>query len=637
MCPESLWFIPKKGKHKQWVKLTAAIEKKLKGFEPIIKKRQLFFTPDNSERKATGSYYTPDYIVQYIVKETIEPLCEGKSSQEILDLKVCDPAMGSGHFLNGALNFLIKKYLEALELEKSSEEIPTKAEAKRIVLDKCIFGVDINPRAVKLSKMSLWLESAHPGKKLERLDDQILCGDSLIETLPTYDKCFSYKNRIFQPKGFDGFDAIIGNPPYISELRNNKELFRKFSACKETKPYYESKMDIFYFFICISLDKMNNKGRLGMIVEQYWFTRSNTYKLHGKIYKDSDIDIHINFGPSTVFKNAPGVHSSILILDKEKLRSRNLEKVCPEKCQDETVIQNWLNSGKFEKCELEFNKEEKKFRKRNLFGGGVFMPSSLIQQGIIAPQEYVTRKHIKKDSSLNYKDGIFILTEGEYNSLNLSNLEKSYVRPFYEAKSCNPFKLNKDEKKFLIYLNRFESKDLSKGVIDLPKIKRHLSSFKEIITSDAKPYGLHRPRQEKWFEKGSKVICVRKTKKPCFVWTKEEAYFNQSVLVIKSGWDFLDQLIAVVLNSDISLRILRGIKTQGDQLQVDKEVLLRYPFPSMLYISKFDEIKFRKEYPKIYSEVRKICNGEADDPINRANIIANNLYEISGDFGLNVA
>ncbi len=223
----------KKGKHKQWIKLTAAIERKLKGCDLIVKNGQLFFTPNNSERKATGSYYTPDYIVQYIVRETISPLCEGKSSKEILELKVCDPAMGSGHFLTGALNFLTREYLKALELEKPSEDIPTKEEAKRIVLDKCIYGMDINPRAVKLAKMSLWLESAHPGKKLERLDDQLFEQDTLKLEKPIV----------------EDISAYIGNPPWV--LKRDSDLTEEYK--KYIQLNYKSaegfKKNIFSLFV----------------------------------------------------------------------------------------------------------------------------------------------------------------------------------------------------------------------------------------------------------------------------------------------------------------------------------------------------------------------------------------------------
>ena len=95
------------------------MKKKLKGFEPQVKGGQLFFTPDNSERKITGSYYTPDYVVQYIVQKTLGSLCHNKSSDEILDINICDPALGSGHFLIGALNYLVLIQKVVFSFDKS--------------------------------------------------------------------------------------------------------------------------------------------------------------------------------------------------------------------------------------------------------------------------------------------------------------------------------------------------------------------------------------------------------------------------------------------------------------------------------------------------------------------------------------
>lgn len=211
IAQEQMVYI-KKGQHKQWVKLTAAVQSKLEGFEPLAKKGQAFFTPNNSDRLDTGSYYTPDYLVSFMVSTALAPLCEGKSSQEILKMRVCDPAMGSGHFAVGALNFLADRYLVALEAEVAREDMPSKGEAKRAVLEKCIYGADINNRAVKLAKLGLWLESAVPGQKLERLCDQIVEGNTLRESVVWSEHTELEKN---------GFDSVIGNPPFAGKKRRS--------------------------------------------------------------------------------------------------------------------------------------------------------------------------------------------------------------------------------------------------------------------------------------------------------------------------------------------------------------------------------------------------------------------------------
>lgn len=148
----------------------------------------VYLETDKGERKATGSYYTPQYIVEYIVKNTLGPLIEElKASDEdmidgILSLKVLDPAMGSGHFLVEATDFLARALVEALggdprEFEEEGEEIRW---ARREVVERCIYGVDLNPLAVELAKLSLWLSTVALDKPLNFLDHHLRCGNSLI-------------------------------------------------------------------------------------------------------------------------------------------------------------------------------------------------------------------------------------------------------------------------------------------------------------------------------------------------------------------------------------------------------------------------------------------------------------------------
>ncbi|MEA1868268.1 MAG: DNA methyltransferase, partial [Thermodesulfobacteriota bacterium] len=179
-----------------------------------------------SKRKSSGSYYTPDYIVQYIVEDTLGPLVRGEcrpkpeplseelkklgikdepaptgrlTSDEILELKVLDPAMGSGHFLVAATEYLARAYGEALIRESKDDDGVISDDEfiryKRIVAERCIYGVDINPVAVELAKLSMWLFTMDKGRPLSFLDHHLKCGNSLIGAwikdlgaLPEFDK-----------------------------------------------------------------------------------------------------------------------------------------------------------------------------------------------------------------------------------------------------------------------------------------------------------------------------------------------------------------------------------------------------------------------------------------------------------------
>lgn len=149
--------------------------------DDIIPAGEPFLVTEKNERKATGSYYTPDYIVDYIIRENIEPVIEEKISQNssdeeiaeaILNTKVLDPAMGSGHFLVDAIE------LVASELVKYTELSPD--EAKRKVAKNCIYGVDVNNLATELAKVSVWLTTISEDKPLSFLDHHLRTGNSLL-------------------------------------------------------------------------------------------------------------------------------------------------------------------------------------------------------------------------------------------------------------------------------------------------------------------------------------------------------------------------------------------------------------------------------------------------------------------------
>lgn len=153
---------------------------------PTYPTGSVYLETDKGERKATGSYFTPRYIVQYIVQNTLGPILEEKKKaggdliDEILSLKVLDPAMGSGHFLVEATDFLARALVEALGAspkEVGEEEIRW---ARREIVERCIYGVDLNPLAVELAKLSLWLATVAKGKPLNFLDHHLKVGNSLI-------------------------------------------------------------------------------------------------------------------------------------------------------------------------------------------------------------------------------------------------------------------------------------------------------------------------------------------------------------------------------------------------------------------------------------------------------------------------
>ena len=179
---------------------------------------QLELVTERGERKATGSYYTPDYIVKYIVEQTLGPLADAQAeavkkevkalkarnrgaarrtraykdelahlqnsfAERVLALNVLDPAMGSGHFLVEATDYLGRRIVEAGVVSEALTDSNEESELsywRRRVVERCIYGVDLNPLAMELAKLSLWLATVAKGKPLSFLDHHLRCGNSLI-------------------------------------------------------------------------------------------------------------------------------------------------------------------------------------------------------------------------------------------------------------------------------------------------------------------------------------------------------------------------------------------------------------------------------------------------------------------------
>jgi len=148
---------------------------------------RLTLVHDRGERKALGGFYTPDDVVGYIVQQTLEPLVHDPAGhyrpvEEIMGLRVLDAAMGSGHFLVGALEYLAEAASQAaLESGGTADTVDLDiTRYKREIAERCLYGVDLNPLAVELAKLALWLATADRGKPLSFLDHHLRCGNSLV-------------------------------------------------------------------------------------------------------------------------------------------------------------------------------------------------------------------------------------------------------------------------------------------------------------------------------------------------------------------------------------------------------------------------------------------------------------------------
>ncbi len=266
-----------------------------------------------SKRKKDGVFYTPRYITAYIVENTLGRLCAEKKAELelneneytaekrrqkatkqkladklksyrewLLSLTICDPACGSGAFLNAALEFLISEHALLDELTaKLYGDALVFPDIEHAILENNLYGVDINEESVEIAKLSMWLRSAKPNRKLNVLSNNIKCGNSLISDPEVAgDKAFDWKHEF--PHVFErgGFDVVIGNPPYGAKI--NKQDIVYLSDKYSEWGISSSLNDTYFTFYAMSLDLLLKSGGL------LGFITPNTWKLidNGKLFRD---------------------------------------------------------------------------------------------------------------------------------------------------------------------------------------------------------------------------------------------------------------------------------------------------------------------------------------------------------------
>ncbi len=297
-------------------------------------------------RKAGGVYYTPVYIVDYIVAQTLGPLVEGQTPAQIAQLKILDPACGSGSFLLGAYQYLLdyhtRYYAEQAENKRALRESqqaylvvadhdqPRLALAqKRAILLNNLHGVDLDPQAVEITMLSLYLKLLEGERGLitgdsvmPLLSGNIKCGNSLIspdfaEQLPLGSDGNGLRVRVFDwenvREGFGrvlkegGFDIVIGNPPYL-KIEHIPEVDRAYFA--RTYRSFMKRYDAYGLFIERALALLKPDGHLGMIVPSTFLNNLSFRALRKILLDTTRIKQLVNLG-GRVFE---GVTNDTLIL-----------------------------------------------------------------------------------------------------------------------------------------------------------------------------------------------------------------------------------------------------------------------------------------------------------------------------------
>ena len=335
-------------------------------------------------RKAGGVYYTPEYIVDYIVANTVGEAIKGKTPDEIVNIKILDPACGSGSFLLGAYKYLLNYHKEYFLKNKTKKYMGSRYEiidesgnlalwVRKQILINNIFGVDIDSNAVEVAKLSLLLKSFEDSfnvneygqgsllneKILPSLDNNIKCGNSLIgndfyeshldlDDATLYKiNCFDWEEEFKSIFKGGGFDVVIGNPPYVfvkyvdwaddvkDYFSSNYDITNKDNKSKSNQ---SGKINLYTLFIFRAIKLLKENGLFSFIVPN-GLLRTTTYDMARKFILDNyHIDLIADLKDG-VFK---GVTAPTIIFKFSKSHSNDDTKIIDANC----LVDGFVNESK---------------------------------------------------------------------------------------------------------------------------------------------------------------------------------------------------------------------------------------------------------------------------------------------------
>ncbi len=328
-----------------------------------------------SKRKQQGVVYTPDHITRFIVEHTLGAYLRSRFAelwnlnaaqrhknqswkkkdfeiqfwrdyQQILrTTRVLDPACGSGAFLVAAFDYLHEEYTRINDLLADLTGSYDVFDLDKEILNRNLYGVDVNAESIEITKLSLWIKTARPGKQLNSLDNNIQVGNSLIND-PTYtDKPFDWQQFSAQAQAknaalfenleapltqmnHQGFDVVLGNPPYVRQ-----ELISAFKPYLEQKyRVYNGVVDLYAYFFELGIQLLKPGGRLGFISSSTFFKTSSGKNLRTFLVQNTALECIVDFKDLQIFEGVT-TYPAILIMHKTQadkdhiLRFQELEQI----------------------------------------------------------------------------------------------------------------------------------------------------------------------------------------------------------------------------------------------------------------------------------------------------------------------
>ncbi|WP_075349364.1 Eco57I restriction-modification methylase domain-containing protein [Algoriphagus marinus] len=569
-----------------------------------------------TKRKKDGVFYTPKYITKHIVDNTVGKLCtEKKAELEIndeefargkvfktkdaeqkrrielrdklntyrawlLQLAICDPACGSGAFLNQVLEFLMgeHRYLDELEsmLFGSSIIFPN---VENHILENNIFGVDINEESVEIARLSLWLRTAQKGRKLSTLSSNIKVGNSLIDDPEVAgDLAFNWQDQF--PKVFakGGFDVVVGNPPYV-----RAELLTEYLQYFSTKyNVYNPASDLFAYFYELGTSLIHQeKGLMGFISNTFDKTSAGTV-LRKYLKEKSRIFEYIDFTQVQIFEGAT-TYPVIIILDT------NLDKI------SEFPFVKIPNSAQATVIDISNNPKIDVLQSSLEDSSWSFLPKEQITLfGKINRFDSLRQVFGKCYYGVKTALNECFITDG---NLNLSE----NVKLIYEGKEMKKWNTPKPSQKLILFPRGWTKNKYGAEINEdqaLEKMKSDFSEIMEILLPNQEAAKKRYDKGDFWWELRNcayyglfnepKIIFPNLQNANKFSFDDQSVYVNAPAVFIPSD----RKTLLCILNSKVVWLFLKSICVvrSGGYIEVKPQYFEQIPIPEFRHEGNFEQL-----------------------------------------------
>jgi adenine-specific DNA-methyltransferase len=622
-------------------------------------------------------------------------------------IKICDPAVGSGAF---PISMMYEVSQARHILQKKKKRITPLLQLKKNFIEKSLYAVDVDPGSIEIAKLRLWLAIIVDEKKyqsdliLPNLDFKIIEANSLqtyeidifnyneyesvnklkkeFYTERNPDLKFKIKNKInifinklkklekfdfriiffevfnSQKISENGFDIVIGNPPYIGEKECSEEI-RKLKNSQLFR-FFIRRVDYFYFFFHLANEIMNSNGVCSYITTNYYITATQGKNLRSDLKERSQILSLINFNELKLFKSAKGQHNIITTFTRDKKYKQDCKTIFSTRRGDTT---------KEDLDEILYGDSSHEIKKiipsENIFegpenyirlDGKIFNDGSLenrilekislnskplvsyydVMQGIITGVDKISNLHLKKFKKENYNlgDGVYVLDENEIKKLKLNKSENDICKPFFKNSDIKKYRIEKKNTNFLFYLTR----DLE--LKDYPNIQKHIFKYEKAIKARntnrgeiqaalalGKWWVIFTAKNKKVFEE-SKIICPQRSKFNRFALHKEQFYASADVYYISNNKfnNYSLIFLTAILNSKLFYFWLKKKgKVKGNNLELYHKPLCEIP------VKFFDQ----KITSALENYINQILTNKNTDEIKKIdqkiNSIVNQAYKLTSE------